>query len=579
MKYLPHAALLALCALEAACSPGGAIPNSPSPATQAAQSQSAARDLVATVPPWRQLGASDRGPAPATSSLTIAVTLRYRDQAKLDALVAQQANPLSPSYRRWLSNDAFDRQFAPSEASYARVIDSLRGAGFHIDATYANRTVLDASAPVAAIERFFQTSIHRVAMPKQGLAYVNVRPAVAPAQLAGLVLSVDGLDTIAVMHAGYALHRRGTHASGVRPHESSSLFGPVSTVTAARGYAPLAYAAGYNFPIVNSSGGAAYDGSGRASGIIIDADFAESDLRQYLGYFGITRTGPATNRVLIHGGPPQGDAAGDSIEASLDAETIVGLAPGTALSMYEIPSLENKYVADAFNTVVDDNAVDTVNESFGGCEVYIGGRTVMALNAIAEQGAAKGITFHAATGDNGGLLCANAPAASPYVVAVGGTTLTVGSGGAWAAEAGWSGSGGGISSLFAQPSWQAGVSGTINRGRNIPDVAFNADPNTGSAYFYTGTWNTQYNPLGGTSLSSPIYGALVTEIDQVKGGRIGLGTAGLYGFFATNGYANGSTTYFHDIVLGNNSAYYAVPGYDLVTGIGSVDAWNVAGQL
>ena len=172
-----------------------------------------------------------------------------------------------------------------------------------------------------------------------------------------------------------------------------------------------------------------------------------------------------------------------------------------------------------------------------------------------------------------------APASSPYVVAVGGTALTVGTGGIWAAEAAWVGGGGGISTMFGLPAWQAGVPGSVNRGRNSPDVALDADPYTGFALYFTGTWNTQYNPLGGTSLSSPIFGAAVTEIDQMKNGRSGLLGSALYGILKNQGYGSGATANFHDITQGNNGVYYAAPGYDLSTGIGSIDAWNIGGLL
>ncbi len=244
----------------------------------------------------------------------------------------------------------------------------------------------------------------------------------------------------------------------------------------------------------------------------------------------------------------------------------------------QYPKLSGADITDAYNTIVSDNKVDTANSSFGGCEA-LDGRTVQAWSAIAEQGAAKGITFHAATGDSGASLCASAPASSPYMVAVGGTALTVGTGGAWAQEVAWSGSGGGISTIFAQPSWQMGVAGTVNRGRNIPDVAFDADPYSGIAFYFTASWNTQYNPLGGTSLSSPLFGAAVTEIDQVKNGRVGLGSSALFAALAAHGYGSGSSTYFHDVVQGSNGVFYAGPGYDLVTGIGSIDAWNIAEVL
>jgi kumamolisin len=575
------ALFVSLCAtFAAACSGGSMLPaRAPGTAEPASHSAATRDEVVAAAPNLRQLGVADAGAASRSTTLSLAIALRYRNQSALDRLVAQQSEPNSPLYRHWLSNAQFAARFAPSKATYRTVIGSLQRAGFRVDRTYENRTVIDASADVAAIERFFHTSIHRVRPPGGGVEYANVRNAYAPGAFKDVLLAVDGLDTVDVVHPFYALTKR----AGRPRHPAvaaSSLFGPISSVTHARGYAPLAFWAGYDLPVIHATmGGGRYDGSGRASGIVIDADFAESDLRGFLSYFKIARTGPATHRVLLHGGPPPGDASQDSVEAALDAEAIVGGAPGTALTVYEIPNLKNKSITDAYNAVVSQNAVDAVNSSFGGCEVAIGTKTVAAWNALAEQGASKGITFHAATGDSGGSLCANAPASSPYFVAVGGTALTVGTAGAWAQESAWSGGGGGISTLFARPVWQATTAGTIDRGRNIPDVALDADPYSGIALYYTGTFNTQYDPLGGTSLASPLFGAALVGLDQVKNGRLGLAAQSLYSEFGVHGYGSGPTTYFHDVVEGNNGTFSASTGYDLTTGIGSIDAWNLASVL
>ena len=91
----------------------------------------------------------------------------------------------------------------------------------------------------------------------------------------------------------------------------------------------------------------------------------------------------------------------------------------------------------------------------------------------------------------------------PDFVAVGGTSLAIGTGGAWAYETSWSGSSGGVSALFPQPAWQRNIPGTIDRGRILPDVAFDADPSTGTALYIFGTWNSAANPIGGRPFPRP----------------------------------------------------------------------------
>jgi kumamolisin len=528
--------------------------------------------VVADVP---HVALSDLGLAPANGRISIALTLNYRNRALLDQITELQIDETSPLFEHWLTPQQFNDSFAPTPAQYAQVARTLQRAGFTITNSYANRTVIDATGTVGAAERLFDTEIHQVMQPGVGRRYANVRPAVVPAELGSLVLNVDGLHDLQLVH---------THIATVRPHggggvnpqaAGAPLYGPTSSETGLAGFGPLAFSQGYDLPEQHAVGAGYYDGTGRASGVVIDADFLDSDLSTFLSYFNVTRDGPATSRVLVDGGPPSGDQDGDSIETTLDVETIVSNAPGTALYVYEMPALSNQDITDSYNKVVSDNLVDTANSSFGGSELAIGKTTVEAWDSIAEQGGALGITFHASSGDSGSDGGAvEAPASSPHFVAIGGTDLSVDSNGNYTGETGWSGSGGGVSHVFPVPKYQKSITGVLKTGRNVPDLAFDADPYTGAAYYYGGSWNTAYNPLGGTSLASPIFGASLTETDEVLGARTGLAAVDIFAFFKKNGYGT-TTTYFHDITSGSNGEYRAGTGYDRVTGIGSTDAFNL----
>jgi subtilase family serine protease len=297
------------------------------------------------------------------------------------------------------------------------------------------------------------------------------------------------------------------------------------------------------------------------------------------------QTGPAPRRVLIDGGPLPHILKDnlDSVETTLDVETIAGNAPGTALYVYEFPNFDsNQYVIDSYNKIVDDNIVDTANSSFGGCELALGPSVVKTFDAIAMQGAAKGITFHAASGDVPSA-CTNAPASGTHFVAVGGTELGISARGEWLEELAWQGSEGGVSSVFPLPAWQHHVPNILLGGRNVPDVAFDADSSTGTAFYYDGYaptgcsagWNICYDPLGGTSLASPLFGAAIVEVDELLGGRTGLVAPMLYAAFKAHGYAWDGDVLFHDISVGGNGLYDALPGYDQVTGIGSMDVYDL----
>jgi subtilase family serine protease len=554
----------------------------------------AARAAAATAPgaivaPISQVrGIADLGRAPATAEVAIAVTLHYRSEAQLEELVELQSNPSSPLYRRFLSNEQFDAAFAPSDADYRRVLTALAGAGFRITSLYSNKTVIDAVGNVASANRFFATDIHRVYQRGHGVRLANAIAARVPAALAPLGSAVNGLSTLTVLRPQYALVR--PHPAAVAPFAAGPpLYGPVSDETGAAGYGPLAFSQGYDFPEQHTISGKTFDGTGRVSGVVIDADFLDSDLVKYLAYFKVKRTGPATVRVKVDGGPPSGDGSEDSLETTLDVEALVSNAPGTKLYVYEFPNFDSdQYITDAYNKVVSDNFVDTANSSFGGCETD-DEAGVKAWDHIAEQGAAKGITFHASSGDDGADICGtgtntvSAPADSPHFAAIGGTSLVVGSTGNWESETTWNSdggaSGGGVSKVFALPSWQSSLAGIIKGGRNLPDVSLDADPNTGIALYYGGTWNNEYNPVGGTSLSSPLYGAALTEIDQYNKARAGLAAETETEFFEKNGYTGSKYgTYFHDVLKGCNdidsSGYCAKKGYDQATGIGSLVWWH-----
>ncbi len=547
-------------------------------------------DIAAAVPRTRDI--VDLGRAPAAAPLAIAVTLHYRNESELDRLVALQSDPASPLFRHFLSNAQFDAAFAPARADYARVISALQSGGFRITQTYDNDTVVDAVGTVAAANAFFATDVHSVDQRGYGVRFANALPARVPAGLRGLIDGVTGLQTLRALKPAYAriAARPGAFVPAAAPAAvGPPLYGPVSTMTGYGGYGPLAFSQGYDLPDQHSKNGRLYDGAGRRSGIVIDADFLDSDLTSFLAYFKLRQSAPKTVRVMVDGGPPRGDASPDSIEATLDAEALVSNALGTKLYVYEFPSFDNdRYITDAYNRVVSDNFVDTANSSFGGCETVdaAGART---WDRIAEQGAAKGITFHASTGDDGSDSCyagtntISAPASGPHFAAIGGTSLIVGPSGTWLSEATWNDSSGastgGVSKIFPEPAWQATLAGTVRGGRNVPDVSFDADPNTGMAFFYGGSWNSSNDPIGGTSLSSPLYGAGITDADEVIGGRSGLAAVTAYRLLLEHGYNSAKYgVYFHDVITGCNATtsagFCARKGYDEATGIGSIVWWH-----
>lgn len=521
----------------------------------------------------------DLGPAPAWVSVRIAVVLRYHHDAELERLIEAQADPSSPIYHHFLSAAQFARYFAPAPAEYARVVATLRRGGFRITHAFPNRTVVDAAAPAPVAARFFGTDIHRVISPEAGVTYENVRPGLVPPAIGDLVVTVVGLDAATRLRPTFAfappLARR------ARPHHFGApgkrIFGPDG------GYGPRVFVNAYDLPAQNGD-----TGMGRASGVATDNDFLDSDLAAYLSYFGVARTGPATTRVLVDGGPPSG-LGDDSVETTLDVETIVSIAPGTALYVYEAPYDEptNANFIDIYNTVVSDDAVDTLNSSYIYCETAMEQQFPgypQAVDHVERQGGAEGITFHAGSGDSGphspgcysSAYSVGVSSSTTHDVAIGGTTLDVDDRGRETSEVAWSDTGGGVSVIFGLPSYQSKVSGAIQTGRNVPDLAFDADPDTGESFYYDGEWD---GPIGGTSLAGPIFGAALTEVDQLENSRAGYFDVTLYKKWLEKGYGNEKKPYFRDITQGSIGPWGATPGFDQVSGIGSMQADNFARLL
>jgi subtilase family serine protease len=515
----------------------------------------------------RVTACSDLGAAPLTTTVNIAVVLKYHNQDQLDRFVAEQGNPDSPYYHHFLTPRQFAKLFGPTSVQYARVVDLLRNGGFTIDHTFANRTVIDAHAPAPVAEQFFSTEIHSLRCGDGRIRYANIRPEVIPASLQSAVLVVVGLDSTQTLHPLYVLQPGGTprRVSNAKVN-GKRLFGPDG------GYGPEVFLTSYGFP-------GRMTGTGRASAVVEDADFTDSDLTGYLYYFKVKRTGPKTKRVLVDGGPPSGDNGPDSIEATLDVETIVSLEPGTALYVYEAPeSAVLTSFIDMYDQVVTDNKADTVSTSYSECETAFLPDFAKAADAIFEQGSSLGVTFHAATGDRGTetygcySLSVGTPADTPHNVAIGGTIEDIDpSTGQETREVGWNdgsgATGAGVSTLFKLPSYQQGVANTIKSGRNIADLAFDASAYTGESFYYEGSFE---GPIGGTSLSSPIFGAGLTAINELRNSRAGYFNPLLYKTWGANGYSRGRETYFRDIVRGVDAPYKAKKGYDQMSGIGAM---------
>jgi kumamolisin len=383
-----------------------------------------------------------------------------------------------------------------------------------------------------------------------------------PDDLSGVVLGVFGLDNRPVAR---------TH---LRRQRSTPLQSRACAARAPRtqSYLPNEVATLYDFPD-------GFDGDGECVAILeFGGGFNPADLTTYFQSIGIpmpevsaVSVGSATNN------PVPGPQSADD-EVMLDIEVVGAMAPGAQIVVYFAPNTTLGWLR-AISTAIHDSYHNPsiISISWGGPEDSWSRAAIAAMNYEFQVAGALGITICTAAGDQGftdGVPGTQAhvdfPASSPYVLACGGTRLES-AGGNISAESVWndsadSATGGGVSAIFDLPSYQsdADVPASVNpphrAGRGVPDVAGDADPNTGYRIRVDG----QDVIIGGTSAVAPLWAALLARINQTLGARVGYVNAMLY----SQGAAAGA---FNDITSGDNGhgGYSAGPGWDACTGLGT----------
>jgi hypothetical protein len=253
---------------------------------------------------------------------------------------------------------------------------------------------------------------------------------------------------------------------------------------------------------------------------------------------------------------------GWSLEIALDVEWAHAVAPMANILLVQAASSSFANMLAAVNTAATTPGVSVVSMSWGGGE--FSGEA--AYNSYFET---PGVSFVASSGDTGGEV--EFPAVVPYVTGVGGTTLTLNGSGGYGSESAWSGGGGGLSTQISEPAYQSGFLTSAYRG--VPDVAFDASPNSGVAVFESG-----WQDVGGTSVGAPQWSGLFALANQgrVAAGKstLGITTTDPYGVNTALYQLAGGTSYtnpnddFNDITTGSNGNP-ATAGYDLATGLGS----------
>jgi subtilase family serine protease len=301
---------------------------------------------------------------------------------------------------------------------------------------------------------------------------------------------------------------------------------------------------------------------------IVDA-YGDPRLSNDLSSFdSLTGLPSATVNIYYPDGVPAVRDSGWALETALDVEWAHAIAPAATIDLVVAYDSSLGSVYDGISYVANQLTNETVlSMSFGLSESQYpasGSYTIAATHQLFVTMTSHGTTPFASSGDDGASTCCNVsyPASDPLVVAVGGTTLNLGSGTAnYAYETAWSGSGAGSSTVFAKPNWQQGIGDSM---RDITDVSYDADPNTGVLVIQGGY---EYE-VGGTSAGSPQWAALTALASQAVGTKFGSIASKLY-----------SLTSYHDITSGSDGYFTAGPGWNYPTGLGSPDASLLVSSL
>ena len=548
----------------------------------------------------------DRGSAPANmpmKNMILLLSVRPDAQAQLNQLLAEQQDPSSPNYHKWLTPTEFGLRFGPTDQDIADATSWLKRFGFRIDEVAKGRMWINFSGNVQPVERAFQTNIREFEVSGK-MHHANATNPTIPRALTGLVQGVVSLHDF-VKHPNSTVNQ-------LPPDFTSG--------TGANFLAPADFATIYNLnPLYGAA--PAIDGTGQTIAIVGRTNINIGDVQFFRSFFGL----PVKDPVIILNGPDPGDLGGvEETEADLDVEWSGAVARNATIDFVVSQTTTTTDGVDlSAQFIVNNNLASVMSTSFSACEAALGATENAFWNNLWAQAAAQGITAFVASGDSGAAGCdaasattgtglgVNGLSSTPNNVAVGGTEFNEGTGTFWSPtndpttqgsvlsyipEVAWNESGavaggsglfaseGGASTIYAKPAYQAGPGVPADGARDVPDVSLSSAGHDGYLIIQGHTTTTTgMMAVSGTSAASPSFAGIMALVVQSTGAAQGNPNPILYSM-AQNQFAGG-TAVFHDTTTGDNTVpgvigFPAGLGYDQVTGWGSVDAdllvtlWN-----
>lgn len=512
-------------------------------------------------------------------------------QAALDALVEEQQNPASPLYHHWLTPAEFGARFGAGADQLAAASKWIASQGFTIDNIPAGNRMILFSGNAGEVSDAFHVRMDRYQVG--GAIYIaNAQDPQIPASLGSAVAGVLSLHDF----------RRGAQAIASGPMRARPR--PQYTAGGTHYMFPADFASIYD---VNPLYAAGTNGAGASIAVAGRSNINLADVAAFRAAAGLPANQPS---VVLDGADP-GLVSGDQMESTMDVEWSGAVAPAAKVTLVAAPSSATTDGIDLASAYIVNHALAPVMVvSYSACEAQMGATELAFYNGLWEQAASEGISVVVASGDSGAAACqagsdaegaqaaVNGMCSSPYATCVGGTEFNEGSSPAqyWGAsnpgnygtalgyipETVWNesaldggtglwASGGGVSTVYAQPAWQAQVEGAAetNGMRGVPDVALAAADHDGAVVIENGSFQIVH----GTSAAAAEFAGLMALVVESQSDRAqGNANPQLYSL-AANGLGG-----FHATLSGNNT----VPGaegftaagqtYNLATGLGSVDA-------
>jgi kumamolisin len=480
------------------------------------------------------------------SATPMNLVLRLTERVPMEELAKNVMDPASPRYHQFYTADEIRELAAPTDADYQNLLQALQQKGFIVTHESKSHLFVSVTTENTNVENVFQTQIKMTGNGTHGMTFAGTTKALSiPADLS-LVQSISGLDNTRKMHN----HLR------IAPNETH---GTISQAQIKKGY---------NFDEIYKQG---YTGKGIHISIATYDGFHMDDVQ---GFYKKSKISPAptVDQVSFNGDATLNEDS--AAETELDSEFSGMIAPGAQIHVFASADNSDAGETAMFTAILDDGRANIVNYSWGTCETQLAADHQADMDKVYSRAVAQGVNIMVASGDSGsdgcgdGTKVADWPASQPNAVAVGGTSFATS--GNKMDETAWSDGGGGISQLYSLPHYQENFQSPYSK-RSMPDVAFNADLNTGEqiwTQYQTG--HAHWMTIGGTSMAAPQWSGFMALVGEA---RAQAGKKPL-GFLNPILYAMSASTKaqtLNDVTKGNNG-YPAGPGWDAASGWGSMQA-------